>query len=440
MYYENTSILEETLLVAWLIGREKEYLLQEFEFENRTHQEIFKIFKKLYLENPEYNTGDAYLALPPELREYMLNLECNTPTTAAAGSFAKELLRISEQKKIRRLLKEIAEQEQDVEPAEVVERLMNVVRRTNTKLSKKSVEVIEEVIERIKKGEKDEKILTGYTRIDGMLRLHRGNLVIIAARPAMGKSAFAVNLATNLVIDQYGKPRTVVYVSAEMTEEEIIDRFTACFCPVPIEVLERKDTDAEKYYDEAGTFACYYPVHIVDKTTNFEEIRTELERIRQKEGKLDIVIVDYLQRLNSKLRFESRRHEIEYISSSLKSFAKQENCVVIALAQLSRAPDNRADHRPVLSDLREAGGIESDADKVMFIYRESYYNKEANENEAEIIIAKNRQGKIGTIDIYWAADYQLFYEGVRRLRAREKWDRIKEAKENERPVCEVHNG
>lgn len=426
-------LAEEMAIAAWLLGKYKHYLLEDFEFEDSSLKEIYLALKRLYLEKPDYNENDALMAVPRHLQEFALQCEINIPTTANAEVYIEELLQESKQKKIRRLLQQTLEQRNNIVIEELVEQLLKITNKRNEKLSRRDIEIVEQIILEIEEGKEEERFSTGYIKLDTMLKaaMKKGHLIVIAARPAMGKSAFACNLGLNLRLDLRGKARTIAYVTLEMPEEQVIQRFTAAFNPVSTNVLDTKAKDTKAYFEAYGEFACYYPIHVIDKMNIWEDIKLELERIEQKEGHLDAVIIDYAQLMNSKLRFESRRLELDYISRDLKAFAMRHDCLMIALAQLNRAPETRRDHRPILSDLRECGELENSADVVMFLYREAYYDPSANEKDAEIIVAKNRHGKTGTVNLFWAGEYQMFYENITKLQAKMIWDKFKEGMKNE---------
>jgi replicative DNA helicase len=242
-----------------------------------------------------------------------------------------------------------------------------------------------------------------------------GNLIIIAARPSMGKSALVTNMAENAAID-YG--RAVALFSLEMSETELAQRFVASQARVKGEEL-RKGRVAEHRWAkivEASTRLANAPLYIDDSSdVGMLEIRAKARRLHQ-QHELGLIIVDYLQLMRPDHTIESRVQQVGEMSRGLKILARELNVPVIALSQLSRAVESRTDKRPILSDLRESGQIEQDADLVAFIYREEYYDKESErEGIADIIIAKHRNGALGDVELTFAKEYPKFlnYAGDR---------------------------
>jgi replicative DNA helicase len=242
-----------------------------------------------------------------------------------------------------------------------------------------------------------------------------GNLIIIAARPSMGKSALVTNIAENAAID-YGK--AVALFSLEMSETELAQRFVASQARVKGEEL-RKGRVAEHRWAkivEASARLANAPLFIDDSSdVGMLEIRAKARRLHQ-QHELGLVIVDYLQLMRPDHTIESRVQQVGEMSRGLKILARELSVPVIALSQLSRAVESRTDKRPILSDLRESGQIEQDADLVAFIYREEYYDKDSErEGIADIIIAKHRNGALGDVELTFAKEYPKFlnYAGDR---------------------------
>ena len=261
-------------------------------------------------------------------------------------------------------------------------------------------------------------IATGFTDLDYKLSgLHPSELIIVAARPAMGKTAFVLNIAQKAAVRDHVP--TAIF-SLEMSKEQLVTRMMAMEAMVDSQSIRTGDlqeTDWEKIMESAGTIG-RSPL-IIDDTPGITiaELRSKCRRYKQIHG-LDLIIIDYLQLMSGSVggRNESRQQEISDISRSLKALARELSVPVIALSQLSRAVEQRPDHRPMLSDLRESGAIEQDADVVMFIYRDDYYNKDTEHvNEAEIIIAKQRNGPIGTVTLTWLPQYTKFANSERKV-------------------------
>ena len=259
-------------------------------------------------------------------------------------------------------------------------------------------------------------IATGFTDLDYKLSgLHPSELIIVAARPAMGKTAFVLNIAQKAAVRDHVP--TAIF-SLEMSKEQLVTRMMAMEAMVDSQSIRTGDlqeTDWEKIMESAGTIG-RSPL-IIDDTPGITiaELRSKCRRYKQIHG-LDLIIIDYLQLMSGSggRSNESRQQEISEISRSLKGLARELNVPVIALSQLSRAVEQRTDKRPMLSDLRESGAIEQDADVCMFIYREDYYIPDTEDkNIAEIIIAKQRNGPVGTVRLAWMPQYTRFGNELR---------------------------
>lgn len=253
-------------------------------------------------------------------------------------------------------------------------------------------------------------IPTGFTDLDYKTSgLQPSDLILVAARPSMGKTAFVLNIAQDVVLRS---KKTCAIFSLEMSKEQLVNRMFAMDSYVNSQNLRTgnlTESDWEKLVDSAGRIGSSRL--IIDDTPgiSISELRSKCRRFKL-EHDLSLVMIDYLQLMSGNSRHgDNRQQEISDISRSLKALAREIDCPVIALSQLSRACEARQDHRPMLSDLRESGAIEQDADVVMFIYRDDYYNKDSSsKNISEIIIAKQRNGPTGTVELAWLPDYTKF--------------------------------
>lgn len=231
------------------------------------------------------------------------------------------------------------------------------------------------------------------------------DLIILAARPSMGKSAVALNMAANMALDNDLK---VAVFQLEMNQLSTFERIIANKAAVPMDRLKKGELEDEEW----GEIVCRTNslqssgMNIYDDVYSLRDIRSECKRLKLKNG-LDIVFVDYLQLIENGSDIESRNENVSKISRGLKLLAKELDISVVALSQLSRAPEARNNHRPHLSDLRDSGSIEQDADMVMFLYRDEYYNGDSEDaGLIEFIIAKHRNGETGTIKARWQGKYQ----------------------------------
>ncbi|MFN3995445.1 MAG: replicative DNA helicase [bacterium] len=252
---------------------------------------------------------------------------------------------------------------------------------------------------------------TGFDELDRMTSgLQKGDLVILAARPSMGKTAFAINLAYNIVVKS---KLPVIFFSIEMPKEQIAQRFLSLESSVPLAkirtaTLTIQDMDR---IAEAISILSEQPIYIDDSPIlSTIDIRIKSRKVKIEKKQLGAIFIDYIQLIKSEEKSESRVQELSEISRSLKALAKELNVPIIALSQLSREVEKRQDKKPLLSDLRESGAIEQEADLVMFLYRDDYYNKDSKKaNVTEVIIAKQRNGPTGSIYLYFAKDILKFF-------------------------------
>ena len=252
-------------------------------------------------------------------------------------------------------------------------------------------------------------IPTGFIDLDYQTAgLQPSDLILIAARPSMGKTAFVLNLAQYVA---FHEDLCTAIFSLEMSKEQLVNRLFSLESRVDAQKLRTgnlQESEWEKLIEGAGIIGNSHL--IIDDTPgiSISELRSKCRKYKMDQD-LRLIIIDYLQLMSGSGRSESRQQEISEISRSLKALARELNVPVIALSQLSRAVEQRPDHRPMLSDLRESGAIEQDADVVMFIYRDDYYNKDTElKNISEIIVAKQRNGPIGTINLAWLPEYTKF--------------------------------
>ena len=252
-------------------------------------------------------------------------------------------------------------------------------------------------------------LATGFIDLDYKTSgMQPSDLVLIAARPSMGKTAFVLNIAEYMA---FRNDKHVAIFSLEMSKEQLINRMFSLESRVDAQVLRTgnlSDNDWASLIEAAGIIG--RSNLMIDDTPgiSISELRSKCRKLKLEHG-LDIIMIDYLQLMQGSRRAESRQQEISEISRSLKEIARELQVPVIALSQLSRAVEQRPDHRPMLSDLRESGAIEQDADVVMFLYRDDYYNHDTEKKDvAEVIIAKQRNGPIGTVELAWLPRFTKF--------------------------------
>jgi len=298
-------------------------------------------------------------------------------------------------------------------------KIFDVVKRRSSGDIRPIREVVRDAINKISIAAKNDGVITGlstgFTELDYRTAgLQPSDLILIAARPSMGKTAFVLNLAQNICFKQ---DKSVLIFSLEMSQEQLVNRLLALESHVKAQSIRTGDvTDKDWEGLVEGASVIGESKLLIDDTPGISigELRSKCRKYALSND-IKIVIIDYLQLMSGDGRHsDSRQQEISEISRSLKSLARELNVPVIALSQLSRAVEKRDDHRPMLSDLRESGAIEQDADVVMFLYRDDYYNKETEKkNIAEVIIAKQRNGPIGTTELVWLPELTKFANKAR---------------------------
>ncbi|HIS55892.1 MAG TPA: replicative DNA helicase [Candidatus Fimimorpha excrementavium] len=360
---------------------------------------------------------------PPEISgiDFLRDLLNVVPTSANIRYYAEI---VAEKALLRRMIKvteEIADScyagKEKVEDLmeQTEKKIFDLVQKRNTGDYVPIRDVVINVVNKIEQASKSKStvtgIPTGFTDLDYRTSgMQPSDLVLLAARPSMGKTAFVLNLAENFAVKQN---YTTAIFSLEMSKEQLVNRMLSMESRVDSQTLRTgnlSDNDWDQLVESSGIIA--NSRLIIDDTPGISigELRSKCRRYKL-EHDLKVVIIDYLQLMSGSggKNSDNRQQEISEISRSLKALARELNVPVIALSQLSRACESRQDHRPMLSDLRESGAIEQDADVVMFIYRDEYYNKDTEaKNIAEIIIAKQRNGPIGTVELVWLPDYTKF--------------------------------
>lgn len=255
---------------------------------------------------------------------------------------------------------------------------------------------------------------TGFVDIDAVLGgLQKKELIIIAARPSMGKTAMGLNLSQNVVLKDMEK--VVAVFSVEMSKESLFKRMLASIAEVDSRRAQQGHITAVERRRLAGALERIGPCHLpIDDTASITtlQMRAKCRRLKQQKGRLDLIVIDYLQLMKGSGKFGNREQEVSSISRGLKALAKEMDVPVVALAQLSRKSEERGDKRPMLSDLRESGSLEQDADVVAFIHRAEYYasadDPDVERGVAEFIIAKHRNGATGTRKLAYSAEYTRF--------------------------------
>lgn len=402
-------------------------VLKEEDFYREDNKTIYSAILNLYnrAEPVDIITLKAELSSLGKLEavgglEYLAELPDKVPTTANVDKYIKI---VEEKSLLRSLLKTANEiiklgydetQEVDVLMDQAEKKIFDCIQTRNQKgyasIKDILVDTFTELEQLYNQKQHITGVPTGFADLDYKTAgLHNSDLILVAARPAMGKSAFALNIAS------YAATRgnvPVAIFSLEMAKEQMVNRILCSEAMVDsnkVRTGKIDDDDWAKLAEASGTLS--ESKIFIDDTPGISimEIRAKCRKLKLEQN-IGMVVIDYLQLVQgSGKRGSSREQEIAEISRSLKILAKEINVPVIALSQLSRAPEQRPDHRPMLSDLRESGSIEQDADIVMFLYRDDYYNEDSEKkNIAEVILAKHRAGSTGTVELLWLGNYTKF--------------------------------
>ena len=358
--------------------------------------------------------------------EFISGLVDNVPTSSNAEFYARTVYEKSMLRKLIRMHEEMANEcYQDKEPLDTI--MEDTEKGVFDLLQKRSGndftpirEVVVEVLERIEQASKNRSsvtgIATGFKDLDYKTAgLQNSDLILLAARPSMGKTAFALNILDNVSIKN-GIP--AVIFSLEMSKEQLVSRLLSMESRLDSQALKTGNLRAPEWdmlvegAETVGNGAL-----IIDDTPaiTIAELRSKCRKYKL-ENDIKLVFIDYLQLMETNSRAESMQLKIQELSRSLKALARELNVPVVALSQLSREPEKRPDHHPVLSDLRDSGSIEQDADIVLFLYRDEVYNKDQSDKKGimEVLISKHRNGPTGTVELVWLDKYMKYQDLERR--------------------------
>lgn len=421
---------EQSVLGAAMLSRDALADILEIikpdDFYDPAHKEIFGVMTDLYRENASVDIVTVCNELKKRNsleasggRAYVASLSSEVPSAANAAGYARI---VAEKSSLRMLIaasddireKAFGESEDpgvllDHAEQKIFEIAQKKQSRDYMPISEVLVENMNMIDRAIQADGKVTGLTTGYKELDGKTSgLQKSNLIIIAARPAMGKTAFALNIALNAAKKA---DATVLIFSLEMAKPELSQRLLSMESRVEMQKLKTGDIQNADWERLTLAFDSLSATKIfIDDTpgVSIMEMKNKCRRLKAEKG-LDLVVVDYLQLMQGDGRTDSRQQEISAFSRQLKLLAREMDCPVIVLSQLSRGPEQRQDHRPVLSDLRESGAIEQDADIVMFLYRDDYYNEETDKpNICEVNLAKHRSGEVGRIELAWVSRYTMF--------------------------------
>ena len=428
----NDTLAEQAVLGSMLSDKEAVRIalekLKPEDFYREDNKEIFAAMQDIYTIGREVDliTVGEQLKLRGTLErvggtQNLATLIDNVPTTSNIARYVE----IVEQKATLRriikvnndILKSTYDQTEDVDTIiEQAEKgIFDVAQNRNSKDYSSVKDILVNVLDNLEVMQNSNSRLSGmesgfYDLDEKISGLNKSDLIIVAARPAMGKSAFVLNIASYVAM--HNKIPVMIF-NLEMSKEQLVNRILSSEVGVDNKKISNGNLSPEEYMkfsEGVNSIASINKIFIDDSPVlTPSEIRSKCRKAQLEQG-IGLVIIDYLQLMESKANANgSRQQEISEISRGLKVLAKELNITDIALSQLSRATEARADHKPMLSDLRESGSIEQDADIVLFIHRDDYYDKETeNKNKAEIIVAKNRHGETGSIELGWEGQYTRF--------------------------------
>ncbi len=401
-------------------------LVKPDDFYDAAHKEIFTVIIDLFRQS----TPVDIITVCDELkkrksldmvggRAYVASLAGESQSTANAEEYAKIIAEKSSLRQLIHASEDIREKsfQENINAAEILDyaekNIFEIAQHRQTNDYSPIQDVLVENMRMIDKAIQTKGtvvgLTTGYQKFDEVTSgLHRSDLIIVAARPAMGKTAFALNIALNAARKA---DASVLIFSLEMSKEQLGQRLLSMESRVEMQHLKTGDIKRDDWDRLAVAMdnLSKSKIHIDDTPgVGIMEMKNKCRRLKAEKG-LDLVVIDYLQLMKAEGRADSRQQEISTLSRYLKLLAREVDCPVIVLSQLSRAPELRQDHRPILSDLRESGSIEQDADMVIFLYRDDYYNEDSEKaGICEVNIAKHRSGPTEKVELTWVSRYTKF--------------------------------
>lgn len=419
------SVLGAVLVDPEQINHVADVLKPEF-FYLPEHQSIFGVMLQKMMRNERIDFVTVLESLKAEGffasedgKAYLLKLANSVPFISNLPNYAKIVREKYEARCLIKAAREITEQAMDpsVESEKLIdmaeERIYNIREGRQTGGLLPIQEVLASNYEMFRKLTSDERdqyvgIPTGISDLDAVTSgLNRSDLIIVGARPGMGKTSFALNIARNVAMLQ---KKVVAFFNLEMSREQMVNRLLSSEARVSSQKLRTGNLTPDEWsrISIASSSLCQAPIYLDDTASiTVPEMKARLRRVRN----LGFVVIDYLQLMHSAKRTDNRVQEVSEITRSLKIMAKELNVPVMVCAQLSRGTEKQANHRPALADLRESGSIEQDADQVLFLYRPEYYNngeQEPGAAVAEVIVAKNRHGELRTVELAWAGEFTQF--------------------------------
>lgn len=415
MHYGNEQT-EQAVLACMMTSEDCSMdcgLLDTSDFINDKHKKIFTGIKNLVKSDKRVEL----LTLSNELKgqvtiSYLGNLNNLLPTTANFSEYVRQLKDLTLKRKLYLLADEIRNPKKTGdELAEIAEREVFALREeTSTNEFSNLDDLVLEVygnIEKLADGVIERGIKTGYAKLDDIIGgLRKQEYILLGARPSIGKTALAVNIAENLLI----KEKTVAFFSYEMSEQQLVERLLKGMAKVVTGYKKNMTANDWKKLQNTASYIAKRKLFIDDNPNKkVSDMQSMCRKLKRQEG-LDLVIIDYLQKVKSNVR-GTKREQLEQVSNDIKNMAKMLDVPILVVSSLSRANETRDNKMPVMSDLRETGQLEFDADVIMFLHREYYYDR-ANEDikrDADVVVAKNRNGKVGRTKLLWYEEYTKFF-------------------------------
>ncbi len=422
------SVLGSVLIDSKCMDKVAEILPSSDYFYVSGHKKIYALVLEMF------TSGEAidYITLLNKLKtdddgdsinykSYLLQLAQSVPSVANVEFYAA----IVKDRYSTRLLVSAARDiitsasEGDLEPTELInfaeQKIFDIRKGKETSGLQRINEIVIQTFDRLdflnsQAGNELSGIPTGIKDLDRVIMgLNPSDLILLASRPGMGKTSFSLNIAHHVGVV---KEKKVAFFSLEMSKEQLVSRMLSAEGRIPGQTLRLGKLSEEEWTRliEAGDVLSKAPIYIDDTPgITIPEMKAKIRRM----GEADLIIIDYLQLMSSSRRIDNRVQEVSEITRNLKILAKELNVPVLTLSQLSRASEQRTDHKPVLSDLRDSGSIEQDADIVLFLYREGYYaggevSEDCDHNSGECIVAKNRHGETRSVPLHWQGEFMRF--------------------------------
>ena len=429
------SVLGSVLIDSSCLDRVAEILSTPDYVYVSSHKEIYTLMLEMFTsgEPVDYITLLDRLKLKEDAdsvnyKSYLLQLAQIVPTVVNVEFYAEIVRDKYNLRLLMNTAKEIMDSvvKSDAEPAELLnfaeQKIFDIRRGKETKGLQKINEIIVQTFDRLdelnsQNGEEYSGVPTGIKDLDRVIMgLNRTDFILLAARPGMGKTSFALNIAHHVGVV---KQKKVAFFSLEMSKEQLVSRMLSTEGRIPGQTLRlgKLNDDEWTRLIEAGDVLSKSQIYIDDTPAiTIPEMKAKLRRLKG----VDLVIIDYLQLMSGTKRTDNRVQEISEITRNLKVLAKEMDVPILTLSQLSRASEQRTDHKPMLSDLRDSGSIEQDADIVLFLYRDGYYangevSEDCDKNSGECIVAKNRHGETRSVPLHWQGEFMRFTarEGLR---------------------------